>query len=231
MLPGGRAALTISCSSRAQRSSARPRARAGVIEAAAFTDKALANPEVARLFDALSPDVTRVLVAERGHRGDEPGTHAVGRRRHSHAPRRRTLEGVLANDRRPLVVVAVDVQDPGNVGAIVRAAEAAGATGVIAAGASADPFGWKALRGAMGSAFRLPVVAPARPWTRRCARAARAACTSSPRHSTAPRIDRVALDGPCAVLVGAEGTGLPQAAGRCCRRAARRSQCRRRSSR
>jgi TrmH family RNA methyltransferase len=57
------------------------------------------------------------------------------------------------------VVVIVDVQDPGNVGAIVRVAEAAGATGVVAAGASANPFGWKALRGSMGSALRLPIVA------------------------------------------------------------------------
>src|SRR5262249_17695319 len=61
----------------------------------------------------------------------------------------------------PLVVIAVDVQDPGNVGAIVRVAEAAGATGVVAAGASANPFGWKALRGSMGSALRLPTVAAA----------------------------------------------------------------------
>ena len=38
-----------------------------------------------------------------------------------------------------LVVVAVDVQDPGNLGAIVRVAEAAGATGVVAAGGSAEP--------------------------------------------------------------------------------------------
>ena len=45
-----------------------------------------------------------------------------------------------------LVVVACDVQDPGNVGAIVRAAEAAGADGVAFCGTSADPFGWKALR-------------------------------------------------------------------------------------
>src|SRR5919198_82688 len=57
----------------------------------------------------------------------------------------------------PLVIVAVDVQDPGNVGAIVRVADAAGATGVVAAGASADPLGWKALRGSMGSALRLPL--------------------------------------------------------------------------
>ena len=57
----------------------------------------------------------------------------------------------------PLVVIAADVQDPGNIGAITRVAEAGGANCVIAAGASADPFGWKALRGSMGSALRLPI--------------------------------------------------------------------------
>ena len=60
-----------------------------------------------------------------------------------------------------LVFLAADVQDPGNTGAIVATAEAAGATGVVCGGASADPFGWKALRGSMGSAFRLPVAASA----------------------------------------------------------------------
>jgi TrmH family RNA methyltransferase len=58
----------------------------------------------------------------------------------------------------PLVVVICDVQDPGNVGAIIRVAEGAGASGVIVAGQSADPFGWKALRGAMGSSLRLPLL-------------------------------------------------------------------------
>ena len=60
-----------------------------------------------------------------------------------------------------LVVCADRVQDPGNTGAIIRAAEAAGATGVITTAGSADPFGWKALRGSMGSAFRLPIAAGA----------------------------------------------------------------------
>jgi RNA methyltransferase, TrmH family len=59
----------------------------------------------------------------------------------------------------PLVVGISGVQDPGNVGAIIRAADAAGATGVLVAAGSADPFGWKALRGAMGSTFRIPVAA------------------------------------------------------------------------
>ena len=58
----------------------------------------------------------------------------------------------------PLVIVTVDLQDPGNAGALVRAAEAGGATGVVFSGTSADPWNWKALRAAMGSTFRLPVV-------------------------------------------------------------------------
>jgi RNA methyltransferase, TrmH family len=57
----------------------------------------------------------------------------------------------------PLVAVLAGVQDPGNLGAVVRAAEASGATGLIACEPSSDPFSWKALRGAMGSTFRLPV--------------------------------------------------------------------------
>jgi TrmH family RNA methyltransferase len=109
----------------------------------------------------------------------------------------------------PLVLVAVDVQDPGNVGAIVRVAEAAGAAGVVAAGGSADPFGWKALRGSMGSAFRLPLL------VRRAAEGAvdearRRGCTVV---ATTPRNGRslyeLAVHGPCAVLIGGEGRGLP----------------------
>jgi TrmH family RNA methyltransferase len=57
----------------------------------------------------------------------------------------------------PLLVVLHEINNPVNVGAIVRAAEAAGATGVIATANTADPFSPKALRGAMGSAFRLPI--------------------------------------------------------------------------
>ena len=55
------------------------------------------------------------------------------------------------------VLAAVDVQDPGNVGSLLRAAEAGGATGALVCGMSANPFSWKALRGSMGSALRLPI--------------------------------------------------------------------------
>jgi TrmH family RNA methyltransferase len=56
------------------------------------------------------------------------------------------------------VLVVADVQDPGNVGALLRSAEAGGASGAFVTGASANPFSWKALRGSMGSALRLPIV-------------------------------------------------------------------------
>jgi RNA methyltransferase, TrmH family len=111
----------------------------------------------------------------------------------------------------PLAIVAADVQDPGNLGAIVRVAEAAGATGVVTTAASADPFGWKALRGSMGSALRLPLARYA---------SADAAIAQARAHrcrvlATLPRGGRslfdVTLTGPTAVLIGGEGAGLPTA--------------------
>ena len=111
----------------------------------------------------------------------------------------------------PLVVIACDVQDPGNLGAIVRVAEAGGAASVLAAGASADPFSWKALRGSMGSALRFPVdrvddasVAAAEARKRGCRIIA-----------TVPREGRslfdVDLRPATAVLIGGEGPGLSAA--------------------
>jgi RNA methyltransferase, TrmH family len=57
----------------------------------------------------------------------------------------------------PLVAVMHGINNPVNVGAILRSAEAAGVTGVIATTNTSDPFSPKSLRGAMGSAFRLPI--------------------------------------------------------------------------
>jgi TrmH family RNA methyltransferase len=108
----------------------------------------------------------------------------------------------------PLVLLIADVQDPGNLGAIIRTAEAAGATGVVACGDSADPYGWKALRGAMGSSIRLPVAG--RPATRDAVNAARARGLRIV--ATSPRGGRPLYDTdlrrPTALLVGGEGPGL-----------------------
>jgi RNA methyltransferase, TrmH family len=57
----------------------------------------------------------------------------------------------------PLMLVLHGINNPVNVGAILRSAEAAGVEGVIATKNTSDPFSPKSLRGAMGSAFRLPI--------------------------------------------------------------------------
>ena len=57
----------------------------------------------------------------------------------------------------PLVIYLDQINNPSNLGAVVRTAEAAGAAGVIVSRGSADIFSPKALRAAMGSTFRLPI--------------------------------------------------------------------------
>ena len=70
-----------------------------------------------------------------------------------------TLAGMLDA---PARWVALDgVQDPGNVGTIVRTADAAGFTGVLLGAGCADPYGAKTLRATMGSIFRVPIHAAA----------------------------------------------------------------------
>lgn len=73
--------------------------------------------------------------------------------------RLRTLEAILDDAARPILVVAADgIQDPGNLGSIVRTADASGATCVVALGEHVDPFHPRTVRATAGSIFRLPVV-------------------------------------------------------------------------
>ncbi len=65
----------------------------------------------------------------------------------------------LEGDRPSTLVVLDNVRDPGNVGTVIRSAHASGAAAIIFLPGTADPFGPKALRASMGSAFRVPVVA------------------------------------------------------------------------
>ena len=100
------------------------------------------------------------------------------------------------------------INNPVNVGAILRTAEAAGVTGAIATAHTADAFAPKALRGAMGSAFRLSV------WTGSeysdviswCAeRGVRTICGAARGPKAYTDID---WGGAVAVVVGPESTGL-----------------------
>ena len=132
------------------------------IASAAFTARALAaaDGKARRLATALAGTGVRVVqVADPVMEALSPTAHPSGVVAVAARPKH-ALDAVVGRPGGPaaLVVVAVDVQDPGNVGAIARVAEAAGATGYVVAGQSADPFGWKALRGSMGSVLRLPTV-------------------------------------------------------------------------
>lgn len=108
----------------------------------------------------------------------------------------------------PLLVVVHEINNPVNVGAIVRTAEAAGATGIIATANTADPFSPKALRGAMGSAFRLPI------WSGPSFAAAVDWCRSRKIHTIAADLSGSSVHRDVdwrkssAIIVGRESTGL-----------------------
>lgn len=109
----------------------------------------------------------------------------------------------------PLVLAALGLQDPGNVGAVIRSADAAGATGVLLDTHAADPWGWKALRASMGSTFRLPVHravdarAQLATWRQQGVRTVAA----DPRATDV--LQAADLTAGLALLLGAEGHGLP----------------------
>jgi TrmH family RNA methyltransferase len=117
------------------------------------------------------------------------------------------LASVLSAEPPPLVLGLVGVQDPGNVGSVVRSAHALGATGVLALDGTADPGSWKALRGSMGSAFHLPVAAGTLKEALDEAARGRVTVVATVLRDGTP-IDRAHLAPPVLVLLGNEGRGL-----------------------
>jgi RNA methyltransferase, TrmH family len=123
------------------------------------------------------------------------------------------MDGALRGDAALLVVMAA-VQDPGNVGTIVRSAEAFGATGVVTTRGSADPWSPKALRASAGSGLRFPVLrGMAIPVLLAQLRVAGVKIVAASSHSDAAAAGAVAdaaadLRGAVAIFIGNEGAGL-----------------------
>ena len=152
---------------------ARNRQREGrfLIEGVRIIEEAIENPGcVERLIvtpQAASSDRQAALFETARERGIE--TMWVADRVIDYLSETKTSQGIMAQVRpvdfsiddleqgqTPLIVVAHLLQDPGNLGTIVRVAEAAGAGGVVITPGTVDFFNPKALRATMGSIFRLP---------------------------------------------------------------------------
>jgi TrmH family RNA methyltransferase len=111
-----------------------------------------------------------------------------------------------------LVVVLDGLQDPGNAGAIVRAAEAFGASGAIFLKGTASPFNPKTLRASAGSLFRVPFLYGMDPALARAAFEENRLKIYAAVPSRAGTETRTAADaeltGPTALLIGNEGRGV-----------------------
>lgn len=107
-----------------------------------------------------------------------------------------------------LTVVLDGLQDPGNAGAIARAAEAFRATGIVFLKGSVSPYNAKTLRASAGSLFRVPFIEGVSPEEL----LAQARLHGAERWVTLPRegepVATAALDEPCAMVIGNEGRGV-----------------------
>ncbi len=104
----------------------------------------------------------------------------------------------------PLCVYLHGVHDPGNVGTILRSAEAFGAASVAIGPGTADPFGPKAVRASMGAVFTVPL---ARATTLADLPGTTVALDAGT--EATPALDTLALSEPVTLLIGAERAGLP----------------------
>jgi len=124
-----------------------------------------------------------------------------------------SLDDILERLQVGPVMVVVGLQDPGNLGTILRSAEAFGSAGVVLGEGTVSPFNTKVIRASAGSIFRLPVVLTKTAGgteeitAKFRAQSVRMIATSS--HKGTP-IDQARLTGPSAVFIGSEGSGLPR---------------------
>jgi TrmH family RNA methyltransferase len=107
----------------------------------------------------------------------------------------------------PLVILAGGLQDPGNLGTLVRSAEAFGATGMILLPGTVSLWNAKTLRASSGSAFRLPVVALAAGDAFNALRDHGVRILAAVARAGDSETD---LRGPTALLIGNAGSGLPE---------------------
>lgn len=157
-------------------------ALAGRLSRARFDVIAISDKELAALADTMSPQGILLVCDEPRARVDELASRSGG------------------------VLVADAVQDPGNLGAMIRSAAAFGLAGLVALDGTVDAWNAKVVRGSAGASFRLPIVhsscAELLDWVKRTDTRLLAAALGG--HDVA-RVDRSL---PWALAIGNEGAGL-----------------------
>ncbi len=126
-----------------------------------------------------------------------------------------SLDDVLERMHVGPIVVLAGLQDPGNLGTILRSSEAFGSAGVVLGEGTVSPFNSKVVRGSAGSVFRLPIVhgrgksAAKLPEVseKLGAKRVRMVATSSHKGTS---LDQADLKGAAAIFFGNEGAGLPR---------------------
>lgn len=119
------------------------------------------------------------------------------------------LEEILAGDENPCLFLLENLQDPGNMGTILRTSEGAGVSGIIMNRESVDPYNPKVIRSTMGAIFRMPFVVVDDFEDVLC-RLKEAGIRTFAAHLDGEDFYRQDYRGGCAFFIGNEGNGLSE---------------------
>lgn len=165
------------------------------------------RPRADRLLPQIGSHTETILLSEENFRSAVPtetpqGVAALVQ------PKSFKLDDLLTADQ-PFILGAAGIQDPGNLGTMIRSAEAFGAAGLLSLENTVSPINPKVIRASAGSVFRLPVVkgSLAVSIAMLKARGLRVAATSSHKGTPLPEVDL--RKGIC-VFIGSEGHGVPK---------------------
>jgi TrmH family RNA methyltransferase len=171
-----------------------------------FSESALGRAE--KLLPQLGAQVETLLLPDKLFAGAVPsdapqGVAALARWKEF------SLEDVLARSKEGPLLAIAGVQDPGNLGTMLRSAEAFGAGGAILGEGTVSPFNPKVVRASAGSVFRLPLARGKLSEAVSLMRQHGVRLVATASHKGRP-LDQAKLAGPLAIFIGSEGAGLPR---------------------
>jgi TrmH family RNA methyltransferase len=157
---------------------------------------------LARQRDLPTTILSDTLLSQLSPGVSDQGTLALIRVRH--AP----LATLMRDAVDPILIVVDRIQDPGNLGVIVRLAEAAHVTALVTVPGTVDPYHTRAARASAGSILRVPTaeLPPWEEWQKLVARHHLRVVVSTPREGD--DVGGIDLKGPLALVVGNEGEGV-----------------------